>query len=147
MKEGRKGRSRNQTTLPLSADGAQLARKQSQGQTDAKTRWLEAFRSGKGKDVVLQDVIQLEMIADLAQDQYGSRFIQQKLECATLQELEVTHEHDYTSPNSHVRYELCLLWLNFHLPFLRSHHTLILTTGCFQSDLPRDPASVHGCVW
>jgi len=50
-----------------------------------RNQWLDEFRLNKGNsNLTLQHVIERNMVVELASDQYGSRFIQQKLETATV---------------------------------------------------------------
>ncbi|GAB5371920.1 hypothetical protein AAMO2058_001621400 [Amorphochlora amoebiformis] len=55
-------------------------------------RWLEAFGTPKTAHVTLEDVAKQKMTVDLAMDQYGSRFIQQRLERAPASHKEVTFQ-------------------------------------------------------
>mmetsp|Transcript_14056 Transcript_14056/g.21299 ORF Transcript_14056/g.21299 Transcript_14056/m.21299 type:complete len:775 (-) Transcript_14056:439-2763(-) len=55
-------------------------------------RWVEAFGTTKTAHVSLEDVAKRGMTVDLAMDQYGSRFIQQRLERAPASHKEVTFE-------------------------------------------------------
>ena len=55
-----------------------------------RSTWLDDFRLSKGGavNISLQDVVDKGMVIELAADQYGSRFIQQRLETASLAEKE-----------------------------------------------------------
>eukprot|EP00467_Chlorarachnion_reptans_P007480 CAMPEP_0114529170 /NCGR_PEP_ID=MMETSP0109-20121206/24675_1 /TAXON_ID=29199 /ORGANISM="Chlorarachnion reptans, Strain CCCM449" /LENGTH=847 /DNA_ID=CAMNT_0001711521 /DNA_START=318 /DNA_END=2861 /DNA_ORIENTATION=- len=55
-------------------------------------RWVEVFGTAKTAHISLEDVAKRQMIVDLAMDQYGSRFIQQKLEKAPASHKEVAFD-------------------------------------------------------
>mmetsp|Transcript_38342 Transcript_38342/g.74336 ORF Transcript_38342/g.74336 Transcript_38342/m.74336 type:complete len:769 (+) Transcript_38342:143-2449(+) len=55
-------------------------------------RWVEEFGTPKTAHVSLEDVAKRHLTVDLAMDQYGSRFIQQKLEKAPASHKEVTFD-------------------------------------------------------
>mmetsp|Transcript_30988 Transcript_30988/g.75567 ORF Transcript_30988/g.75567 Transcript_30988/m.75567 type:complete len:941 (-) Transcript_30988:317-3139(-) len=58
-------------------------------------KWMAEFKTNQTTHITLEDVAKRDMVVDLAMDQYGSRFIQQKLETAPTNHKEISFGQVY----------------------------------------------------
>ncbi|GAB5366234.1 hypothetical protein AAMO2058_001127000 [Amorphochlora amoebiformis] len=79
------------SNLPLSAADANTIGISS----NLYNKWVEEFKTNKTTHVTLEDVAKRDMVVDLAMDQYGSRFLQQKLESAPTSQKEMIFQQLY----------------------------------------------------
>eukprot|EP00471_Norrisiella_sphaerica_P003082 CAMPEP_0184486624 /NCGR_PEP_ID=MMETSP0113_2-20130426/8097_1 /TAXON_ID=91329 /ORGANISM="Norrisiella sphaerica, Strain BC52" /LENGTH=714 /DNA_ID=CAMNT_0026868587 /DNA_START=243 /DNA_END=2387 /DNA_ORIENTATION=- len=86
VSNGRSGRQSSGHSMEISAIGIG---------SKMHVSWVEVFGTAKTAHVSLEDVAKRKMIVGLAMDQYGSRFIQQKLEKAPASHKEVAFEQIY----------------------------------------------------